>query len=69
MVSTRLARNSGAGLKAGIQKVALAYLKQYGKLSIQNKNRAHGTYQALEFGEIRQMADKAGLFKSVTPKA
>ena len=32
MASTTLARNSGAGLKAGIQKVVLESLKQYGSL-------------------------------------
>ena len=54
------------GLKAGTQKVVLESLKQYDKLL---SNTAPGSclLQALEFGEIKQMADKAGLFKSVMP--
>ena len=66
MVSTTPARNSDAGLKDGIQKVVLEFLKQYDELSSsRNVGSSLCFDQALEYGEVKQMADKAALFKSV----
>ena len=66
MVSTTPARSSDAGLKDGIQKVVLEFLKQYDELSNSSNIGSSSCFdQALEYGEVKQMADKAALFKSV----
>ena len=62
-----LAKSSDAVLKAGIPRVDLEFSKRYGKSTHRCFEGACPltTSQALEFGEIQEMADKAGLFKSV----
>ena len=59
--------NSDVVLKAGIQRVGLEFLKPCDKTSSKIvRIPALTTLQALEFGDIEQMADKAALFKSVS---
>jgi len=61
------AKSSGAISKAGIPRVGLGFSKRYGYLAhhCSKGDLRLQIWQALEFGEIQQMADRAGLFKSV----
>ena len=63
MEYTMPANSSDVVSKVGTLKAGLEFLKLYIQPLIQHWwNQAH-EWQALEFGEIKQMADKAGLFK------
>ena len=66
MAFTTPVKSSAVELKVGIQRAGLGSSK---RLIFQDPSLDISTYdyflQALEFGEIKQMADKAGLFKSV----
>ncbi len=58
-----LVNNLDVVSKVGTLKVGLGFLKRYSRSIIQDWWIQAHEWQALEFGEIKQMADKAGLFK------
>lgn len=66
MVYTMHAQSSGVTSRAGIPRVVLVYSKLYVAVSRTSHISGLHCIQALEYGEIKAMADKAALFKYVT---
>ena len=63
MASTMLAKSSGVELKDGTQRVDQESLRRYDGITMRLEMILTYSKQALEFCEMKQMADKAGLFK------
>ena len=57
------ARNSGVILRDGILRVDRVYLKLCVFSNYLEASPLTDNIQALQFGEIKEMADRAGLFK------